>query len=167
MNLRRPTTSRRCQIDCVHSDDPHTDRARIDLEHLATWVDWMRNATRLPVIGYGRAGGATASSSRNSPLSAHHGWVCMQPMSPLRRRPALKWHDEAEKCRERIRRAISTGPGCTAVNHKPEQSVTDDPRWTEERALFDEAPDSPGPLGTVIMTSASDPATARDNRESR
>ena len=47
---------------------------------------------------------------------------------------ALKWHEQAEKCRDRIRRTISTGPGCTAVGHKPDQSVTDDPRWADERA---------------------------------
>ena len=60
---------------------------------------------------------------------------------------ALKWHDEAEKCRERIRRAISTGPGCTAVNHKPEQSVIGDPRWSQELSSNqsrgeDESPDT-------------------------
>jgi hypothetical protein len=58
---------------------------------------------------------------------------------------ALKWHEEAEKCRERIRRAISTGPGCTAVTHKPDQSVTGDPRWAEERAAMHcESPECPG-----------------------
>ena len=59
---------------------------------------------------------------------------------------ALQWHEAAEKCRERVRRAIGAGPGCTAVNHKPDQSVTDDPRWVDERAaLSGEMPDLPGP----------------------
>jgi len=136
-------------------------RARIDLEHLATWVDWMQER-------YATTGDWLR------PCWRRHGFVVEELAAlctswlgvyaadePPVSTAALKWHEEAEKCRERIRRAISTGPGCTAVNHKPEQSVTDDPRWTEERAaLFDEAPDSPGPLGTVIMTFASDPATA-------
>ena len=53
---------------------------------------------------------------------------------------ALTWHEQSEKCRDRIRRTISTGPGCTAVSHKPDQSVTDDPRWADERAaVLDEA----------------------------
>ena len=46
----------------------------------------------------------------------------------------VRWHEEAERCRERIRRTISSGPGCTAVSHRPDQSVADDPRWSEERA---------------------------------
>ena len=122
-------------------------RARIDLEHLATWVDWMQER-------YATTGDWLR------PCWWRHGFV-VEELAALRTSwlgvfaadeppastAALKWHEEAEKCRERIRRAISTGPGCTAVNHKPEQSVTDDPRWTEERAaLFDEAPDSPGPV---------------------
>ncbi len=46
----------------------------------------------------------------------------------------VKWHEEAEKCRERIRRTISSGPGCSGASHKPDQPVTADPRWAEERA---------------------------------
>lgn len=45
----------------------------------------------------------------------------------------VKWHEEAEKCRERIRRTISSGPGCSGASHKPDQPVTADPRWAEER----------------------------------
>ena len=46
----------------------------------------------------------------------------------------VRWHEVAERCRERIRRTISVGPGCTAVSHRPDQPVTDDPRWADERA---------------------------------
>ena len=54
-----------------------------------------------------------------------------QPSDPA---AGVRWHEEAERCRERIRRTISAGPGCTAVSHRPDQPVTDDPRWAEERA---------------------------------
>ena len=54
-----------------------------------------------------------------------------QPSDPT---AGVRWHGEAERCRERIRRTISAGPGCTAVSHRPDQPVTDDPRWAEERA---------------------------------
>ena len=54
-----------------------------------------------------------------------------QPSDPT---AAVRWHEEAERCRERIRRTISAGPGCTAVSHRPDQPITDDPRWAEERA---------------------------------
>ena len=61
----------------------------------------------------------------------------------------VKWHEEAEGCRERIRRTISAGPGCTAVSHRPDQPVTDDPRWAEDRAErhqpFASAPTAPRP----------------------
>ena len=46
----------------------------------------------------------------------------------------VRWHEEAERCRERIRRTISAGPGCSAISHRADQPVTDDPRWVEERA---------------------------------
>lgn len=46
----------------------------------------------------------------------------------------VRWHEEAERCRERIRRAIASGPGCTAVSHKADEVLTDDTRWKEERA---------------------------------
>lgn len=140
--------------------------AGIDLEHLATWVDWMQERY-------------AATGDWLRPCWWRHGFV-VEELAALRTSwlgvyvadeppvstSALKWHEEAEKCRERIRRAISTGPGCTAVNHKSEQSVTADPRWAEERAaLFEEAPDSPAPVGTVIVKSAPD-GDGRDNRES-
>ena len=54
-----------------------------------------------------------------------------QPTDPA---AGVRWHEDAERCRERIRRTISAGPGCTAVSHRPDQPVNDDPRWAEERA---------------------------------
>ena len=64
-------------------------------------------------------------------------WVAIydsdEPVDPS---AAIRWHDEAERCRERIRRTISAGPGCTAVAHKADQPVTHDPRWIEERSVL-------------------------------
>ena len=46
----------------------------------------------------------------------------------------VRWHEEAERCRERIRQTIGAGPGCSAVSHKPDEPVTQDSRWVEELA---------------------------------
>jgi hypothetical protein len=111
----------------------------IDLEQLATWVDGIQERY-------------AATGDWLRPCWWRHGFVIEELAAlytswlgvysadePPGSTAALKWHEDAEKCRERIRRAISTGPGCTAVGHKPDQSVSDDPRWAEERAaLFGE-----------------------------
>ncbi len=114
----------------------------IDLEHLARWVDWMQERY-------------AATGDWLRPCWRHHGFV-VEELSALRtswlgvysadeppaHTAALYWHEQAEKCRDRIRRTISTGPGCTAVSHKPDQSVTDDPHWVDQRAAaFGEAPE--------------------------
>ena len=117
----------------------------IDLEHLATWVDRMLE--RYAATGdwlrpcWWRHGFVVEELA-----ALHASWLGIYSADePPASTAALRWHEEAEKCRERIRRAISTGPGCTAVSHKPDQPVTDDPRWAEERAaLFGEAPEHPG-----------------------
>jgi len=65
---------------------------------------------------------------------------------PAKPTAVLKWHESAEKCRERIRLSIGNGPGCTAVTHEPDQPVTIDPRLSAEpEALRSEALDLPGP----------------------
>ncbi len=105
----------------------------IDLEHLARWVEWMQE--RYASTGdwlrpcWWRHGFVVEelSALRTSWLGVYS---ADEPPAPT---AALTWHEQAEKCRERIRRTISTGPGCTAVSHKPDQSVTDDPRWAEDR----------------------------------
>ena len=129
-----PTTSRRSQIACSPFRRPSYRQEKESTSN--TWPrgsTGCRNATRLPVTGYGRAGGATASSSRNSPLSAHHGWVCTQPTSPLRRQPRSSGTKRLRNAGNASAERSVRGPGCTAVNHKPDQSVTDDPRWAEEQ----------------------------------
>lgn len=61
-------------------------------------------------------------------------WLAMfDAEQPTDSTAGVRWHEEAERCRERIRRTISTGPGCTTVSHRPDQPITDDPRWAEER----------------------------------
>ena len=55
---------------------------------------------------------------------------------PINRAKGLKWHEDAETCRERIRKTISMGSGCSAVSHMPDDPVADDPRWTEELAAL-------------------------------
>jgi hypothetical protein len=125
----------------------------IDLESLATWVDWMQERY-------------AATGDWLRPCWWRHGLV-VEELSALRSSwlgvysadepPAhaaeLTWHEQAEKCRDRIRRTISTGPGCTAVSHKPDQSVTDDPRWAIERAaMFGEAPEFSDPTTNGHLT---------------
>jgi hypothetical protein len=56
-----------------------------------------------------------------------------EPVDPT---AGVRWHEEAEKCRERIRRTVGAGPGCSAVSHKPDEPVSDDSRWVEELAAL-------------------------------
>jgi len=107
-----------------------------ELKKLAAWVDWLQ-------VRYASTG------EWLRPCWWRHGFV-VEELSGLRTAwrgvyqsvettetsAALEWHDAAEHCRERIRQAISTGPGCTTVTHKSDQPVTDDPRWVEERAAM-------------------------------
>jgi hypothetical protein len=58
-----------------------------------------------------------------------------EPVDPT---AGVRWHDEAERCRERIRRTISVGPGCSAVSHKPDEPVIGDSHWSEESAVLRE-----------------------------
>ena len=106
----------------------------IDLDSLAKWVDqiqqryasagdwlrpcWWRHGFVVEELAALRTAWTSVYESDEPPAST----------------AALKWHEDAAKCRERIRRAISTGPGCTAVSHKSDQPITDDPRWADERS---------------------------------
>jgi hypothetical protein len=122
----------------------------IDLEQLARWVDRVQERY-------------AATGDWLRPCWWRHGFV-VEELSALRTSwlgvysadeppapsAALKWHEQAEKCRDRIRRTISTGPGCTTVSHRPDQSVTDDSRWADERAaVFGEAREGSYPKGTI------------------
>ena len=110
--------------------------AAIELKRLAEWVDWLHER-------YAAAGDWLR------PCWWRHGFV-VEELAALRTAwlgvyesgnattatAALQWHESAERCRNRIRRAIATGPGCTSVTHKPDQSTSADPRWLEERAVL-------------------------------
>jgi hypothetical protein len=114
----------------------------IELEMLADWVDWLQER-------YAAAGDWLRPCWWRHGFVVHElaalrtAWIAVyQPDEPAQATAALQWHESAEKCRERIRLVIGSGPGCTAVTHKPDQPVTDDPRWSEERAaLQNETPE--------------------------
>lgn len=111
-----------------------SDRDPVEMADLCEWVDSL-------VTRYASAGDWIR------PCWWRHGYVveelaalrvawlalfdAEQPSDPT---ASVRWHESAERCRERIRRAISTGPGCTAVSHRPDQPITEDPRWVEERS---------------------------------
>jgi hypothetical protein len=111
----------------------------VELQELAGWVEWLQ-------VRYASAGDWLR------PCWWRHGFV-VEELSALRiawlgvyepaenteATAALDWHEAAEKCRERVRQVISTGPGCTAVAHKADQPVVDDPRWIDERDVMGRA----------------------------
>ncbi len=130
----------------VAGQSPSPAITPLELEMLADWVDWFQES-------YAAAGDWLRPCWWRHGFVVHElaalrtAWMAVYlPDEPAQATAALKWHESAEKCRERIRLAIGSGPGCTAVTHKPDQPVTDDPRWSEERAaLRNESPDLPGP----------------------
>ena len=64
-------------------------------------------------------------------------WLAVYDTSePVDSTAGVTWHEEAEKCRERIRQTIGVGPGCSAVSHKPDEPVTEDSRWVDELAVL-------------------------------
>lgn len=113
----------------------------VELARLAQWVDWLQER-------YAAAGDWLR------PCWWRHGLV-VEELAALRTAwlgvyecdqetavtAALSWHESAERCRERIRRVIGSGPGCTALTHRPDQPVTSDPRWIQERAALGETHD--------------------------
>ena len=113
-----------------------TEGEPVDLAVLAKWVESLQ-------VRYAAAGDWLR------PCWWRHGFVveelaalrvawlavydASEPVDPT---AGVRWHEEAEKCRERIRRTISVGPGCSAVSHKPDEPVTEDSRWVEELAAL-------------------------------
>ena len=116
--------------------DPSDECDPVDLAVLAEWVeslqvryaaavDWLRPC-------WWRHGFVVEELA-----ALRVAWLAVYDASkPVDPTAGVKWHEEAEKCRERIRRTISVGPGCTAVSHKPDQPVTEDSRWVEELAAL-------------------------------
>jgi hypothetical protein len=118
----------------------------VDLAELASWVEGLQ-------VRYATAGDWLR------PCWWRHGfvveelaalrlaWLAVYGSSePVDATAGVRWHDEAERCRERIRRTINAGPGCTAVSHKADELVTEDSKWIEE-------------LTVLRATSAGDPKT--------
>ena len=113
-----------------------TDGEPVDLAVLAEWVESF-------MVRYAAAGDWL------KPCWWRHGFVveelaalrmawlavydASEPVDPT---AGVRWHDEAEKCRERIRRTIGAGPGCSAVSHKPDDPVIGDTRWSEDSAAL-------------------------------
>ena len=92
------------------------------------WVDSLLVLYAAAGDWFRPAGGVTVSSSRSGRLRA--AWLAVYDASePVDPTAGVRWHEEAERCRERIRRTISVGPGCSAVSHKPDEPVTEDSRW--------------------------------------
>ena len=123
------------QVGAVRRTLP-TEREPVDLVALAEWVESLE-------VRYAAAGDWLR------PCWWRHGfvveelaalrvaWLAVYDASePVDAMAGVRWHDEAERCRERIRRTISVGPGCSAVSHKPDEPVTDDTCWSEEHAAF-------------------------------
>jgi hypothetical protein len=109
-----------------------TDGDPVDLRMLAEWVDGL-------LIRYG------AEGDWLKPCWWRHGLV-VEELAALRvawlavydgtsvsdASEGLKWHEQAEKCRQRIRKTISVGTGCSAGTHREEDPITNDPRWGKE-----------------------------------
>jgi hypothetical protein len=112
-----------------------TEGESVDLAVLAEWVESLE-------VRY------AADGDWLRPCWWRHGFV-IEELAALREawlavynaseavesRAALTWHEQAERCRERIRRTISVG-GCTSVSHRPDESVTDWVFWSDEMAAF-------------------------------
>jgi len=117
-----------------------TDGEPVDLSVLAEWVasiqvryatesDWLKPC-------WWRHGFVVEELA-----ALREAWLAVYDASePIDRATGLKWHEDAEKCRERIRKTISIGSGCSAVSHTADDPVVDDPRWAEELAALRRQP---------------------------
>jgi hypothetical protein len=113
-----------------------TDGEPVDLVVLAKWVNSLqvRYATEADWLKpcWWRHGFVVEELA-----ALREAWLAVYDASePIDRATGLKWHEDAEKCRERIRKTISIGSGCSAVSHMPDDPVIDDPRWTGELAAL-------------------------------
>jgi hypothetical protein len=117
-----------------------TEGEPVELNVLADWVESL-------VVRYAAAGDWLR------PCWWRHGfvveelaalrmaWLAVYDTSyPVDPTAGVKWHDEAERCRERIRRTISVGPGCSAISHKPDEPVTNETRWAKEMTAIAKGP---------------------------
>jgi len=113
-----------------------TDGDPVDLVVLAKWVNSLqfRYATESDWLKpcWWRHGFVVEELA-----ALREAWLAVYDAGePIDQAAGLKWHEDAEKCRERIRKTISIGSGCSAVSHLPDDPVTDDRRWIEEFAAL-------------------------------
>ena len=113
-----------------------TEGEPVDLVVLATWVNSLqvRYATESDWLKpcWWRHGFVVEELA-----ALRQAWLAVYDASePIDQTAGLKWHEDAEKCRERIRKTVSIGSGCSAVSHLPDDPVTDDRRWIEEFAAL-------------------------------
>ena len=130
-----PDDRRRSGLPATRRTLP-TEGEPVDLGVLADWVeslqvryaaagDWLRPC-------WWRHGFVVEelAALRSAWLAVYN---ASEPVDPT---AGVRWHEEAEKCRERIRRTIGAGPGCSAVSHKPDEPIADDSHWSEELAVL-------------------------------
>jgi hypothetical protein len=113
-----------------------TDGEPVDLVVLAKWVNSLqvRYATESDWLKpcWWRHGFVVEELA-----ALRQAWLAVYDANePIDQTAGLKWHEDAEKCRERIRKTVSIGSGCSAVSHLPDDPVTDDRRWIEECAAL-------------------------------
>jgi hypothetical protein len=110
----------------------------VDLAVLAEWVDSLM--ARYAAAGdwlrpcWWRHGFVVEELA-----ALHTAWLGVYDgRQPVDSTAGIRWHDEAERCRDRIRRTVAAGPACSVVSHKPDEAVTGDSRWAEELAALHE-----------------------------
>ena len=104
---RSASASAGTQVPAYQADPSERGRTGRSRRLVRVGREPRRSATPQPAIGSGRAGGVTVSSSRNWPHCVV-AWLAVYDASePVDPTAGVRWHDEADKCRERIRRTIS------------------------------------------------------------
>jgi len=136
LKSERPATVTETEQVPVKRRTSPTDGEPVDLVVLAEWVNSLqvRYATESDWLKpcWWRHGFVVEELA-----ALREAWLAVFDASePVDQAAGLKWHEDAEKCRERIRKTTSIGSGCSAVSHIPDDPVTDDRRWIEEIAAL-------------------------------
>ena len=104
----------------------------VSLDRLAEWVNSL-------LVRYGAAGdwltpcwwrhGLVVEELAALRVSWLGAYDSAEPPNPA---AGVKWHEAAERCRQRIRQTINSGTGCSPGSHRAEDPITNDPRWDDE-----------------------------------